>query len=201
MVEETKCLFCGIADNSVPSLKIYEGKNVVAVLSIKPASKGHVLVIPKAHQAYLHTLDGDTLFELMSAIRSITLLLSQAFQPSGFNIINNMGPGAGQKVPHVCFEVVPRYEGDGLKLELPQGEFKEQELIEAQKKILEISKDNTIKTLRAIKEGKVEASPEVKAEAEKALAQLESAQDPSKAAEQQYSNKLENLLDKEESKD
>jgi|GEM_PF-2770526 len=201
MAEENKCLFCGIIDGSVPSLKVYEGKNVVAVLSIKPASKGHVLVIPKDHQAYLHTLNGDSLFEMISAIRSITVLLSQAFNPNGFNILNNMGPGAGQRVPHACFEIVPRYEGDAIKLELPQGEFKEQELVEAQKRILEISRDNTVKTLKAIKEGKVQASPEVKAEAEKALAQLEAAENPVEASQKQYSNKLENLLDKEEAKD
>ncbi|MBD3312135.1 HIT domain-containing protein [archaeon] len=196
--EKNKCLFCGIVDGSVPSLKVYEGKNVVGVLSIKPATKGHVLIIPKNHQAYLHTLDPESLFEVMSAIRSVTLLLSQTFNPEGFNVINNMGPGAGQKLPHVCFEVIPRYKGDGVKVEIPQGEFKEQELMKVQEQVLTTSKTNTIKTLKAIKEGKVKASPEVKAEAEKALAQLEQAENPVKTAKKQYSTKLENILDKEE---
>jgi len=198
MADENKCLFCGIADGSIPSLKVYEGKNVVAVLSIKPTSKGHVIVIPKSHQAYLHTLDGDSLFEIMSAIRSITLLLSQTFNPTGFNVLNNMGPGAGQRVPHTSFNIIPRYEGDGIKIELPQGEFKEKELIEAQKKILEVSKENTVKALKAIKEGKIEASPEVKAEAEKALAKLEQTENPMETVDKQYSNKLEDLMKKEE---
>ena len=61
MVDEQKCLFCGITNGSIPSLKVYEGKNVMAVLSIKPATKGHVLIIPKVHQAYLQTLNGETL--------------------------------------------------------------------------------------------------------------------------------------------
>ena len=195
MADENKCLFCGIIDGSIPSLKVYEGKSVIAVLSIKPATKGHVLVIPKDHQAYLHTLQGDSLFELMSAIRSVTLLLSQAFNPNGFNILNNMGPGAGQRLPHTCFEVIPRYEGDGVKLEVPQGDFKEEELIEAQKKLLILSKDNTVKTLKAITEGKVEASPEVKAEAEKALKQLES--NPLEEQKKQYSTKLDELLNED----
>jgi hypothetical protein len=112
------------------------------------------------------------MFELMSAAKSITMLLSQALNPTGFNIINNMGAGAGQRVPHLVLEVIPRYEDDGIKLELIQKEFNEQELIDVQKKLLTISKDNTIKTLKAITEGKVNASPEVKAEAEKALMQL-----------------------------
>ncbi|MFA5406604.1 MAG: HIT family protein [Candidatus Nanoarchaeia archaeon] len=167
------CLFCGIINGSVPSLRVYEGKHVIGVLSIKPASRGHVILIPREHQAYIHTINNEALFELMSAAKSITMLLSQALNPTGFNIINNMGAGAGQRIPHACLEVIPRYEGDGIKLDLPQKEFNEQELIELQKKILTISKDNTIKTLKAITEGKVNASPEVKAEAERALRQLE----------------------------
>lgn len=194
---ETKCLFCGIINGSVPSLKVYEGKNAVAVLSIKPASKGHVLVMPKTHEAYLHTIPGEALIEVMSAIRSLTILLSQAFKPTGFNIINNMGVGAGQKIPHAVFEIIPRYEGDKIKLEIPQGELKEKELIDAQKRILEVSRDNTIKSLKAITEGRVQASPEVKAEAKKILEQLKESTNPLDATKKQYSTKLENILDKE----
>lgn len=187
MSEEKQCLFCGLISGSVPSLKIYEGKNVIAVLSIKPVSKGHVLVIPKEHQAYINTLSAEASFELISAIKNITMLLSQAFNPAGFNIINKLGAGANQRVPHACFEVIPRYENDSIELKMPEQEFNEQELINAQKQILTISKDNTIKTLKAIKEGKVKVSPEVKAEAEKALAQIEGSEKPKE--------KLERLLD------
>jgi histidine triad (HIT) family protein len=198
VMAEDKCLFCGIIDGSVPSLKIYEGKNAVAVLSIKPAAKGHVLVIPKSHDAYLHTVSNEALFEVMSAIKSITLLLSQALNPSGFNIINNMGPGAGQRLPHVSFDIIPRYEGDKVKIEIPQGDFNEKELIDVQKKVLTVSRENTIKTLTAIKQGKIKVSPEVKAEAEKVLKSIEEQEEPLKAAKKQYSDKLENILDKEE---
>lgn len=194
---ENKCLFCGIVDGSVPSLRVYEGKNVIAVLSIKPASKGHLLVIPKDHQAYLHTLSGETLFEIMSTIRSMTLILSQAFKPLGFNVLNNMGPGAGQKIPHAVFEIIPRYEKDNIKLEVPQGALKEEELINAQKKILEVTRDNTIKSLKAITEGKVKAAPEVKAEAERILAQLKEQENPLDSVKKQYSKKLDSLLNEE----
>ncbi len=194
---DNKCLFCGIIDGSIPSLKVFESKNVVAVLSIKPATKGHVLVIPKVHQAYIHSLSNELLVELMNAIKSVTMLLSQSFNPAGFNILNSMGAGAGQRVPHVSFDVIPRYEGDNVNLEVPQGELNEQELINVQRKILTVSKENTIKTLRAIKEGKVNATPEVKAEAERVLAKLEESSNPLESANKQYSNKLENLLDKD----
>lgn len=188
------CLFCGIINNSVPSLKIYEGKHAVAVLNIKPATKGHAIVIPKNHQAYLHSLNGEELLDLMSAIRSVTMLLSQSLNPTGFNIINNMGPGAGQKLPHLTFEVIPRYENDGLKIEIPQKDFNQEELVDTQKRILNASRENTISTLKAIKEGKIQVSDEVKAEAEKILTQVTMNKDPLNTANKQYSKKLDNIL-------
>ena len=78
-----------------------------------------------------------------------------------------------------------------------QGEFKESDLVEAQKKILAISRENTLKTLKAIKEGKVQVDPQVKAEAEKALAQLESVENPLETAQKQYSTKLEDIMSDE----
>ena len=173
----------------MPSLKIFEGKNVTAVLSIKPASKGHTLIIPKKHEAYLHTLSNESLIELISSIKSITVLLSQSLNPAGFNIINNMGAGAGQKIPHACFEIIPRYENDGIKLEIPQKEFNEQELIDTQKKIINTSKENTIKTLKAITEGKVQTTPEVKAEAETPVVEDKADEPEAKADEDDTKDK------------
>ncbi|MBT5215148.1 HIT domain-containing protein, partial [Candidatus Woesearchaeota archaeon] len=57
MTEENKCIFCGIVDGSMQSAKIYEDDKVVCVLDIFPASKGHVLVIPKKHIAVSAQLD------------------------------------------------------------------------------------------------------------------------------------------------
>jgi histidine triad (HIT) family protein len=45
----TKCVFCSIANNEMPSFKIDENKSAVAVLELNPISKGHVIIIPKEH--------------------------------------------------------------------------------------------------------------------------------------------------------
>ncbi len=44
-----QCIFCSIIFRDIPSIKIDENKDAIAVLEINPISKGHVLVIPKKH--------------------------------------------------------------------------------------------------------------------------------------------------------
>ncbi len=44
-----ECIFCSIASGKTDSFKINENDSAVAVLEINPASKGHVLIIPKEH--------------------------------------------------------------------------------------------------------------------------------------------------------
>ena len=45
------CVFCMIVDGKIPSKKIYEDNDVLAILDISQATKGHTLVIPKKHYA------------------------------------------------------------------------------------------------------------------------------------------------------
>ncbi|HTZ41985.1 MAG TPA: HIT domain-containing protein [Candidatus Omnitrophota bacterium] len=45
----SECLFCSIASGKSESFMINEDDSAVAVLELNPASKGHVLIIPKEH--------------------------------------------------------------------------------------------------------------------------------------------------------
>ena len=44
-----QCVFCSIISGKIPSHKISENKNAIAVLEINPISKGHTIIIPKPH--------------------------------------------------------------------------------------------------------------------------------------------------------
>ncbi|MDP3917548.1 MAG: HIT domain-containing protein, partial [Nanoarchaeota archaeon] len=48
-ISGNQCVFCSIIEGKIGSAKIYEDDIVVCVLDIFPASKGHMLVIPKKH--------------------------------------------------------------------------------------------------------------------------------------------------------
>ena len=44
-----ECILCSIVKNQIPSFKVGENKEAIAVLEINPISKAHTLVIPKKH--------------------------------------------------------------------------------------------------------------------------------------------------------
>ncbi|MEO2154675.1 MAG: HIT domain-containing protein [Nanoarchaeota archaeon] len=44
-----QCIFCEIVKGNIPSFKIFEDNELLVVLDINPASKGHCLIISKEH--------------------------------------------------------------------------------------------------------------------------------------------------------
>ena len=105
------CIFCAIADGEIPSFKVYEDDLVLAYLDINPCSKGHTLVIPKAHSTGLVDTPADLLKELIVRVQKVAAHLKTALPCDGFNILQNNGATAGQSVMHVHFHIVPRYDG------------------------------------------------------------------------------------------
>ena len=61
-VKMDECVFCSIVEGKSPSYKIYEDKHFLAVLNIRPLSKGHILIISKEHGIELE--EGDELKEI-----------------------------------------------------------------------------------------------------------------------------------------
>ena len=55
------CLFCKIVAGELPAARVYENDRVVAIMDIFPATRGHALVIPRAHAADIHELPLDDL--------------------------------------------------------------------------------------------------------------------------------------------
>ena len=43
------CIFCKIVNGEIPSKKVYEDDNVIAIMDVNPKVDGHTLVIPKKH--------------------------------------------------------------------------------------------------------------------------------------------------------
>ena len=47
--QKTSCIFCKIANGTIPCYKVYEDNEVIAFLDVNPSSRGHTLVLPKEH--------------------------------------------------------------------------------------------------------------------------------------------------------
>lgn len=110
------CVFCKIVDGAIPSKKVYEDENVLAILDISQATVGHTLVIPKKHFDNLLDIDNETYQYVMLGAKRVAKILNDKLNPLGFNIINNCGETAGQSVMHFHVHVLPRYKNDDLKI-------------------------------------------------------------------------------------
>jgi len=116
------CLFCGIVAGDVPSQIVDSDERTVAFMDINPATRGHALVVPRAHSADLMEIADEDLQATMVAARRLARRMENTLRPDGFNILNACRPAAWQTVFHFHIHVIPRYEDDPLKLPwIPRG--------------------------------------------------------------------------------
>ncbi len=128
MKTDPECIFCKIIAGEIPSKTVFENEHVIAFMDIQPTSKGHTLVIPKAHSVDLPSTEPDALAEVMAVLPMIAVAAVKAVGAAGFNILQSNGPCAGQVVGHIHFHIVPRNEGDGIGLGFRQRPPVEDEL-------------------------------------------------------------------------
>ncbi|MGI2329424.1 HIT family protein [Planococcus sp. YIM B11945] len=120
------CIFCKIIAGEIPSVKIYEDEHVFAFMDIMPLSKGHTLIVPKTHRAYVYDLTPDEAANLFSVVPKIAAAIKETFEPVGMNLLNNNGTQAGQSVHHFHLHFIPRYgqsDGFGAKWVTKEKEF------------------------------------------------------------------------------
>ena len=115
MGQDKDCIFCKIIKDEVPSLKVYEDKNILAFLDIAPANAGHTLVITKEHFDAFADLPNEAIIDLMIKIKNFAPKIAKAVGAEAFNIGINNGKTAGQIISHAHIHIIPRFEKDGLK--------------------------------------------------------------------------------------
>ncbi len=107
------CIFCKIGAGEVKAHTVYENESVLAFLDIRPASRGHTMVIPKVHAERLDLLEDRDTGPLFLGVKTVMRLLEKALKPEGMNVGWNHGWAAGQHVNHLHVHLIPRYAGDG----------------------------------------------------------------------------------------
>ena len=109
------CVFCEIVAGTAPAVRVHEDDDYLAFLDIRPFTRGHTLVIPKAHSVDLTDTPAPTLAGMLALGQRI----AQATRASGLaatgnNVAINDGRSAFQSVFHIHLHVVPRRDGDKL---------------------------------------------------------------------------------------
>ena len=123
----SECIFSKIANGEIPSAALYEDENFRVILDLGPASKGHALILPKAHYADIYEIPGELAAEAMVLAKKMAERMTEVLKCDGFNIVQNNGEIAGQTVFHFHMHLIPRYEGDNVALGWKPGSLTEED--------------------------------------------------------------------------
>lgn len=114
------CIFCEIIAGRADASAVYEDDDVLAFLDLFPINPGHALAIPKRHAASLAELEGADGERVFAAAQRVAAALRKSgVRCEGVNLFLADGEVAGQEVFHVHIHIIPRYEGDGFGLRIP----------------------------------------------------------------------------------
>lgn len=117
------CVFCDIINGKIPSYKVYEDQDVLAILDISQVTYGHTIVMPKKHVRNILEADEETVAKCTAVVHQLARQIVKNTGAKGCNILNNCNEVAGQTVDHLHFHIIPRYsEKDAVKFEFNPSE-------------------------------------------------------------------------------
>jgi ATP adenylyltransferase len=112
------CIFCMFPAESGEAadrahLIAHRSPRSFTMLNRYPYNSGHVMVVPRTHQARLEDLGAEDFADLQEELRRAVAVLRATYRPDGFNVGMNLGLVAGAGIPeHLHWHVVPRWCGD-----------------------------------------------------------------------------------------
>ena len=110
------CIFCKIVAGELSAAVVASDERAVAFLDINPATRGHTLVIPRAHAEDIHEIDSEDLAAAIALAQRIAGRVRERLGADGVNLLHSSGSAAWQTVFHFHIHVIPRYLGDPLRL-------------------------------------------------------------------------------------
>ena len=110
------CIFCKIIAGEVPALIVDEDELTIAFMDIAPATRGHALVIPRAHSRDLLSVPAKDLTAVAATAQRLAGRMKERLGADGVNLLNSCGPAAWQTVFHFHVHVIPRYQDAPLRL-------------------------------------------------------------------------------------
>jgi histidine triad (HIT) family protein len=115
-VSAPDCLFCKIIAGDLPAQIVFEDERTVAFMDINPATRGHLLVVPREHARDVLEIGTDDLAAVLATGQQLAGLLMERLGADGVNLLNACGSAAWQTVFHFHLHVIPRYIDDPLRL-------------------------------------------------------------------------------------
>ena len=113
----TECLFCRIVADEIPSTRVIEDDQIIAIRDIAPRAPTHVLLIPRRHiPSALDLTEADS--ALVGHIFAVAadLARSEGIADGGYRLVSNVGSWGGQSVDHLHIHLM-----GGRPFEWPPG--------------------------------------------------------------------------------
>ena len=123
-------IFTKIIQNEIPSFKIAEDENYIAILDAFPLVKGHILGIPINEVDIIFDLDKETYLGLMEFTYKIAPAIEKAIPclRVGMAVV-------GLEVPHVHVHLVPLNTMNDINFTQPKLKLSNEEMTEIAEKI------------------------------------------------------------------
>lgn len=100
-------VFARILRGEIPSTRVYEDDEFIAIQDIDPAAPAHLLVIPRTPRigpANLQPEDAGWLGRMMLVAARVAI--EQGLAEDGYRLVLNQGAHAGQAVPHLHMHIL-----------------------------------------------------------------------------------------------
>lgn len=128
-MKKDDCIFVKQLQAEIPSRKIYEDSDLIAIMDLNPTSKGHSLIIPKEHCTNIYDIDEDIAAKVMKTAKKLATKMTVALNCDGFNLLQNNGETAGQTMFHFHMHLIPRYkDADNNMLKFTSVSFSDEEM-------------------------------------------------------------------------
>ncbi|MEZ5406335.1 MAG: histidine triad nucleotide-binding protein [Verrucomicrobiia bacterium] len=116
-MEKEETIFSKIIQRKIPAKIVFENDEILAFYDIAPQAPVHVLIIPKKPIARIEAAE-TTDAELLGKMLLTAQMLARDFglAKTGFRLVFNNGPDAGEAVPHLHLHLL-----GGRKLNWPPG--------------------------------------------------------------------------------
>lgn len=101
------CIFCKIIKGEIPSRKVYEDDNILAIMDVSPKVNGHTLVIPKKHVTDIMEMTTDDLVNVNNVAKKLIDRFMKKLDAKG--VTCGINYGESQAVKHYHMHLLPNY--------------------------------------------------------------------------------------------
>jgi histidine triad (HIT) family protein len=101
------CIFCKIVAGDIPSARVLETEEFIAIRDINPAAPVHVLLVPRKHvESVAHLADGDAELAGKLLLGARDVARQEGLAERGYRVVINTGREGGQTVAHLHVHVM-----------------------------------------------------------------------------------------------